>query len=64
MTKFWELLEKSTIVSGFIALAIVGGVVYLSIIGSEIPDLLGNSMLIIVGFFFGSKVTAAGYQRR
>jgi hypothetical protein len=54
------MLEKSTLVSGLIALAVVGAIVYLSIVGKPIPDLLGNTALIIVGFFFGSKVQNTG----
>lgn len=54
------MLEKSTLVSGLIALGVVGAIIYLSIIGQVIPDLLGNSALIIIGFFFGSKVQNTG----
>jgi hypothetical protein len=54
------MLEKSTLVSGLIALGVVGAIIYLSITGQVIPDLLGNSALIIIGFFFGSKVQNTG----
>lgn len=64
MDKFWALLDKSTIISGFIAVAVVGGVVYMAITGQEIPELLGNAALIIVGFFFGSKTATSGFQMR
>ena len=59
---FWTLLEKSVIVSGLIALGTIGAVVYLSVTGQPIPELLGNASLIIVGFFFGAKSANAGYQ--
>jgi len=55
MNRFWDLLEKSTLVSGFIAVSFTAAIVYLSITGRPIPDLLGNAALIIVGFFFGAK---------
>jgi len=59
---FWKLLEQSTIVSGFIAVCVIGAVVYLSVTQQPIPELLGNACLIIVGFFFGAKSANAGYQ--
>jgi len=59
---FWKLVEKSTIVSGTLALTVVGAVVYLSVTGQPIPELLGNATLIIIGFFFGAKSANAGYQ--
>ena len=62
LTGFWALLEKSVIVSGFIAVTVVGAIVYLSVTGQPIPELLGNAALIIIGFFFGAKTTDAGYR--
>jgi len=62
VNRFWDLLEKSTIVSGFIAVVVTTSIVYLAVTGQPIPELLGNAALIIVGFFFGSKVTDAGFR--
>jgi len=62
LDKFWSLLEKSVIVSGLIALGVLGSIIYLAVTGQEIPELLGNAALIIVGFFFGAKTTDAGYR--
>lgn len=53
MTKFWELLEESVLVSGIIALALIGSVCYLSIAQQPIPELLNNACMVVVGFFFG-----------
>jgi len=55
MESFWDLLEKSVIVSGIIAIAITFVLVYMSITGQPIPELVGNAALIIIGFFFGAK---------
>lgn len=63
MNKFWDLLEKSTIVSGFIATAVTTAVLYLAVTGQVIPELLGNAALIIIGFFFGAKTTATGIRK-
>ena len=59
MSKFWELMEESVIVSGAIALSCVGSVVYLACLGKPIPDILVNVTMIVVGFFFGGKVQQA-----
>lgn len=56
MERFWKLLEQSTIISGLIALTIVGAVVYLAVSGQPVPDLLGQALLIVISFFFGTKV--------
>lgn len=55
MEKFWESFNKSTIVQGTIAGALTGGVVYLSVAQAEIPEVLGNGFLLMLGYFFGSK---------
>jgi len=62
MNKFWDLLEKSTIVSGFIATGVTSVILYLAVTGRPIPELLGNAALIIIGFFFGAKTTATGIR--
>jgi len=59
MQNFWVLLEKSVIVSGLIAVGVVGAIIYLACTAQPIPDLLGNSALIIIGFFFGAKTQRA-----
>jgi len=59
MEKFLELLRESVIVSGLIALSCVGAVVYLSVAGQPIPELLVNITMIIIGFFFGGKVQSS-----
>ena len=59
MSKFWELLEESVLVSGIIALSCIGAVVYLSVAGKPVPDILVNISMVVVGFFFGGKVQQA-----
>lgn len=62
MDRFWELFEKSTLVSGIIALGVLGGVVYLSVTGRPIPDSLSSAAMLILGYFFGSKTTDNAYR--
>ena len=59
MTRFLDLLEESVIVSGIIALSCIGAVIYLSVTGQPVPDILVNISMVVVGFFFGGKVQQA-----
>jgi len=63
MDKFWDLLEQSVIVSGFVVVAVFGTVCYLAVTGQPIPEMMGDAALIIVGFFFGAKTQAVGAAR-
>ena len=63
MGKFWELFESSVIVSGLIALAMVGVACYLWVTGQEVPDPLFVLLGTVVGFFFGSKKGADDVRR-
>lgn len=53
-----ELLEKSVIFQGILVLGLTGTACYLWITQGTVPDALVNLLLIITGFFFGSKVQA------
>ena len=59
MGKFWDLLDKSTLVSGIIALALVGTCCYLWATGQPVPDLLASVLSVVIGFFFGAKTQKA-----
>jgi len=59
MVRFLDLLEESVIVSGIIALSCIGAVIYLSVTGQPVPDILVNISMVVVGFFFGGKVQQA-----
>lgn len=62
MSKFWELLEKSVLVSGVLAVTVVGSVVYLAVTGDPIPEALSIAMGTIIGFFFGAKVQKTAHD--
>lgn len=55
---------KSTIISGLLAIAIWGAVIYLAVIQAPIPDLLYAGGMSIIAFFFGSKVGAESERIR
>ena len=51
MKLIYEYLKPRTI----FALLIYGPVAYLCVTGQEIPDLLGNALMALMGFYFGQK---------
>jgi len=56
MATFWSLFGKSVIMSGFVCIVTVSTLCYLAICGAPIPEILVNITIMIVSFFFGSKV--------
>lgn len=54
---FWDLFAESVIIQGILTLAVVGTICYLVILGKPIPEIMVNLSGLIVGFWFGSKVT-------
>ena len=54
MNKFWELYEKNVVISGALAMMLVGATVYLAVTGQLIPDYLGAATATILGYFFGA----------
>lgn len=50
-----RLAEQSTLVSGAIALIMVGTACYLWATGQQVPDPLMAVLTVVVGFFFGAK---------
>jgi len=55
MTTFWRLFEESVIVQALITLALVLAVVYLVATGQVVPDILSSALMLVLGFYFGSK---------
>jgi len=56
MSKFWDLVERSIVFQGLITIALIAVVIYLTVTGQEVPDLIEALTLLVVGFYFGSKV--------
>jgi len=56
MAKFWSLFEESVIVQACITLALVVTTCYLVATGQEIPELLSTALMLVLGFYFGTKV--------
>ena len=64
MDNFWTLLRESVIVQGFMTIMLWGAIVYLAVTQQPIPELLAMGGTAILGFWFGTKVTAAAYTVR
>ena len=64
MSKFWELVEKSTIFSGSVALMMVGTGCYCVISGTEVPEYFSMALGMIIGFFFSSRMSDARNKAR
>lgn len=53
--RFWTEFNKSTIVSGILALAVWSAIIYLCIAGLPVPDVIGAGGGLILGYFFGAR---------
>ena len=56
VSRFWDALERSIIVQSTVTLMLVSAVVYMSIAGKPIDELLRSLTLIVVSFWMGTKV--------
>jgi hypothetical protein len=57
--KFLDLFEKNVIISGTLAIALVGVVVYLAATGQPIPEVIAGLAGTVCGYFFGAGKAAA-----
>lgn len=64
MKWFQEQFAQSNIISGVIALSLVGVICYLAVTGQAIPEVVSGGFLSVIAFFFGSKMGQHdGYAR-
>ncbi len=52
-----ELFQQSVIMQGLLSLAVVGLWGYLLATGQEVPAELSAVVSLVIGFFFGSKLS-------
>ena len=55
MERFWDAWEKSTVVSGLLAIGLTGVVGYLAVTGNEIPETISLAFVSLIAWFFGAK---------
>jgi len=56
--KVLDLLARSVIMQSVLTILVVGAWLYLIVLGKPVPELLETVVGLVVGFFFGSKVSA------
>jgi hypothetical protein len=55
--KVLDLLARSVIMQSLLTILVVGAWLYMIVMGKPVPELLETVVGLVVGFFFGSKVT-------
>ena len=55
LQKLVDLLRESSLVQALITLVIIATMCYMYINGMDIPETLTSVMLLIVGYYFGTK---------
>jgi hypothetical protein len=55
--KVLDLLARSVIMQSVLTILVVGAWLYLIVMGKPVPELLETVVGLVVGFFFGSKIT-------
>lgn len=53
--RFWDAMNKSTLVSSLLALLVWSVISYLAITHSEVPEVLVLGGGSVLGYFFGSR---------
>lgn len=64
MATFWRLFEQSVIVQAVVTAALIITVCVMYIMQTPIPSELLNLVLVVLGFWFGSKVGYVQGNRR
>ena len=52
----YELLRQSVLIQSILALLCASAIVWCTVNDIPVPDVLSNAFLLILGFYFGSKV--------
>lgn len=58
MERFWDEFSRSTITSGILAILVWGAIIYLAVMGMDLPDALTVGGGSIIGYFFAAKSNA------
>jgi hypothetical protein len=56
---FWSLLRESVIFQGLLVLMLGAAYVYMLVTGASIPADFSQMMGVVIGFFFGGKLSVA-----
>jgi len=61
--KLLELIRESVIIQGILTLGLVGAAIGMMLQGREVPRDLWSLVVLVVGFYFGSKVENAKMRK-
>lgn len=53
--KFIDLWKSSALVQGLMALSCTATIIYLSVVGQDVPEVLVGIVMTVVGYYFGAK---------
>jgi len=56
MNVLFELLRESVLIQALITLTVVVTMSYMAAAGMEVPEWMIQGLMLILGFYFGSKV--------
>jgi len=56
MNEFWTLFKESVILQAIITLVILATVCAMYVTRQTVPENLWSALMLILGFYFGSKV--------
>jgi len=62
--RFLDLLERSVIVQGLVTVGFVATAMVLYVRGDEVPMALQNVIVLVLGFWFGTKTQYSIDQNR
>jgi len=62
--RFLDLLERSVIVQGLVTVGFVGTAMVLYVRGQEVPQALQSMIILVLGFWFGTKTQYSIDQNR
>jgi hypothetical protein len=56
---FWTLFKESAIIKGALTLLVWGAIIYMMIVGNEVPAQLFDAGYALIGFWFGTGLAAS-----
>jgi hypothetical protein len=62
--KLYDLIVRGVLIQGLIALALVAAIVYLSVTGQGVPEILVGLTGLAFGFYFGGEAQARVARNR
>ncbi len=64
MQTFWLLLKESVILQAVLTLSVWGVLLYMVVMGNPVPDILTTAASLVLGFYFGSKLSLSRAQEK